>query len=103
MAAEMRGHDDGRRCPRAMYATREQLARRYQMSVRWVDKHADELGATPVSDSPNSKLRFDLAVADAYMASRRRQSPGKPRRRPSSRARRRPARTASGAPLVDFV
>jgi hypothetical protein len=86
----------------AKYATSEQLAARYQLSAQWVESRATELGATPISDSTNSKLRYHLATADAYMDSRRRRPPARVRgtggRRPKPRKR---THTRAGRPLLD--
>jgi hypothetical protein len=86
----------------ARYATSEQLAARYQLSVQWVESRAAELGATPISDSTNSKLRYHLATADAYMDSRRRRPPARVRgtggRRPKQTKR---THTRAGRPLLD--
>jgi hypothetical protein len=75
----------------AKYATADQLAARYQLSVRWVESRAANLGATPISDSTNSKLRYHLATADAYMDARRRRAPTRARgtggRKPKPRKR----------------
>ena len=88
LAGRDRKHrDDVLRIPdRAKYATSEQLAARYQLSVQWVESRAAELGATPISDSTNSKLRYHLATADAYMDSRRRRPTALPTRSNSSEA-----------------
>ena len=86
----------------AKYATSEQLATRYQLSVQWVESRGAELGATPISDSTNSKLRYHVATADAYMDSRRRRPPTRVRgtggRRPKPRKR---THTRTGRPLLD--
>lgn len=86
----------------AEYATAEQLAARYQLSVRWVESRAANLGATPISDSTNSKLRYHLATADAYMDARRRRAPARARgtggRKPKPRKR---THTRTGRPLLD--
>jgi hypothetical protein len=85
----------------AKYATSEQLAARYQLSVDWVESRAARLGATPISDSTNSKLRYHLATADAYMASRRRRAPTRVRaggRKPKPRKR---THTRTGRLLLD--
>ena len=71
--------DEARIPDGAKYATSEQLAARYQVSVQWVESRATNLGATPISDSANSKLRYHLTTADAYMEARR--------RRPATRVR----------------
>lgn len=86
----------------ATYATSEQLAARYQLSVQWVESRAANLGATPISDSTNSKLRYHLATADAYMDGRRRGPPTRTRsaggRKPKPRKR---THTRTGRPLLD--
>lgn len=86
----------------ATYATSEQLAARYQLSVQWVESRAANLGATPISDSTNSKLRYHLATADAYMDARRRRPPARGRgtggRKPKPRNR---THTRTGRPLLD--
>ena len=86
----------------AKYATADQLAARYQLSVRWVESRGANLGATPISDSTNSKLRYHLATADAYMDARRRRVPNRARgtggRKPKPRNR---THTRTGRPLLD--
>ena len=86
----------------AKYATSEQLAARYQLSVQWVESRAAKLGATPISDSTNSKLRYHLATADAYMDSRRRRAPTRVRgtggRKPKVRKQ---THTRTGRPLLE--
>ena len=86
----------------AKYATSEQLAARYQVSVRWVESRATNLGATPISDSANSKLRYHLATADAYMDARRRRPQARVRgaggRKPKPKKR---THTRTGRPLLD--
>jgi len=88
----------------ATYATASQLAARFQLSVQWVHSHAADLGATPISDSANSKVRYHIATADAYMARRRivpkttSRSPGGRRPRPTPRTH-----TRSGHPLLDVI
>lgn len=106
--AELAGRDrtdagDVLRIPEgAKYATSEQLAARYQLSVQWVESRSARLGATPISDSTNSKLRYHLATADGYMDSRRRRPPIRVRgtggRRPKPRKR---TCTRTGRPLLD--
>jgi hypothetical protein len=84
----------------ALYVTARQLERRYQVSRKWVSARAAFLGATPISDAPNSELRFHLPTADAYMEGRRRSEPARaPRRR---RAKDTAATTRTGAPLLPF-
>ena len=86
----------------AKYATSEQLAARYQVSTQWVESRATNLGATPISDSPNSKLRYHLTTADAYMDARRRRPPPRVRgaggRKPKQKKR---PHTRTGRPLLD--
>jgi hypothetical protein len=81
----------------AKYATADQ----YQLSVRWVESRAANLGATPISDSTNSKLRYHL-TADAYMDARPRRAPARARgtggRKPKPRKR---THTRTGRPLLD--
>jgi hypothetical protein len=88
----------------AKYATAGQLAARYQLSVRWVESRAATLGATPISDSTNSKLRYHLATADAYMDARRRRAPTRARgtggRKPKPKPRKR-THARTGRPLLD--
>ena len=96
------GSDDAFIPDGARYATSEQLAARYQLSVQWVESRAANLGATPISDSTNSKLRYHLATADAYMDARRRRPPARGRgaggRKPKPRKR---THTRNGRPLLD--
>jgi hypothetical protein len=84
----------------ALYATARQLSRRYQVSVKWISARSALLGATPISDSPNSELRYHLPTADSYMETRRRATPvSKARRRRTSATR---ETTRNGAPLLPF-
>lgn len=62
--------------PGQMWATTEQLARRYGVTKKWVAARPRELGSAPISDSSNSKLRYHLQTADRYMESRMRNEPG---------------------------
>lgn len=103
--AAVRDDGGGPRIPDgATYATASQLAARFQLSVQWVHSHAADLGATPISDSPNSKVRYHIATADAYMARRRiapkttSRSPGGRKPRPTLRTH-----TRSGHPLLDVI
>ncbi len=84
-----------------LWATGEQLARRYAVSREWVLTRPRQLGAAPISDSANSKLRYHLPTADAYMEGRMQ----RPQRRASraSRARRPGAHRRSAVPQLDFV
>jgi hypothetical protein len=100
---EDKDRDDVPRIPEgAKYATSEQLAARYQVSVQWVESRGASLGATPISDSTNSKLRYHLATADAYMDARRRRPPARVRgqggRKPKPTKR---SHTRTGRPLID--
>lgn len=84
----------------ALYATARQLSRRYQVSVKWISARSALLGATPISESPNSELRYHLQTADAYMEARRSGTPV-----PQARRRRTTAvreTTRNGAPLLSF-
>jgi hypothetical protein len=85
-----RDEEDRNHVPRvpdgAKYATVDQLAARYQLSVRWVESRAANLGATPISDTTNSKLRYHLATADAYMEATPSSDPGSRHRRPQAQA-----------------
>jgi hypothetical protein len=89
----------------ASHATAAQLAARFQVSVQWIESPATDLGATPISDSPNSKLRYHVATADAYMQGQRRTPPT---RRVTRRGGRNPkpmppTHTRSGSPLLDVI
>src|SRR3954468_3173453 len=84
----------------ALYATARQLGRRYQVSVKWISARSALLGATPISDSPNSELRYHLPTADAYMEARRRSQPVRTARRARQTAT--PVTTRNGAPLLSF-
>lgn len=90
----------------ATHATAEQLAARWQVSEKYVEARADLLGATPISDAPNSKLRFRLATADAYMAARERKRPSRRSGRGRKAAEQKPARAArtpAGAERLRFA
>ena len=102
LAVELRGEDDAPIPEGATLTDARHLARRYQLSEKWVAKHATELGATPISDSRNSKLRFHLATADAFMDSRRRHPVWPQRSTGGRKPKQRPARThtASGLPRL---
>jgi hypothetical protein len=93
------GIDDSLIPEGALYATARQLSRRYQVSVKWIAARSTLLGATPISDAPNSELRFYLPTADAYMKDRQRAEPSRRTRRA-----RQPASptTKSGAPMLSF-
>ena len=72
--------------PGQIYAKGEQLAHRFGVTAKWIRAHKEHLGATPISDSANSKLRYHVPTADAYMEARRLQPTVKttrsPRRKP---------------------
>jgi hypothetical protein len=58
-AAELRG-------PAIEFIDAAEVARRYDVSRAWVYENATRLGATPMSDGPRPRLRFDPdAVAEA--------------------------------------
>jgi hypothetical protein len=105
-AVAIQNQDDRDRVPPipegAKYATCEQLSVRYQVSVQWVESRAADLGATPISDSANSKLRYHLVTADAYMDASRRRPPIRVRRaggrKPKPRNR---THSRTGRPLLD--
>lgn len=84
--------------PGRLYASAAQLAHRYGVGLKWVNEHKLHLGATPISDSANSRLRYHVPTADAYMNART-LKPVVKQRRP--RAKRRPS--ASGQGLIEFV
>jgi hypothetical protein len=85
--------------PGQMYVTAAQLAHRYGVSLRWVNRYKQDLGATPISNAVNSKLRYHLGTADAYMEARKLQPlVKKPRSRRS--AAKQPSHTKG---LVRFV
>jgi hypothetical protein len=86
----------------AMYVRAEQLMGRYQVSMKFIRRHAVELGATRLSDAANSKLRYHLPTADAFIASHRKhpECPPRPDRRRGTGGR---SHTTTGAPLVPFT
>ncbi|MFZ1993617.1 MAG: hypothetical protein WAU75_05860 [Solirubrobacteraceae bacterium] len=67
--------------PGQFYVSTAQLAHRFGVGAKWVNEHKLQLGATPISNSANSKLRYYLPTADAYMRGRTLTPVGK-RRRP---------------------
>ena len=75
-----------------------ELAHRYGVGVKWINEHKLQLGATPLSDAANSRLRYHLPTADAYMLGRM-LKPVVKRRRP--RAKRSSATGGEG--LLEFV
>jgi hypothetical protein len=89
----------------ATKATAAQLMVRYQVSSEFVEAHADEWGAEPMSDAPNSKLRYDIATADAWWEARRRGKALKRRGATGGRTARPKPRThtASGVPRLQVI
>lgn len=84
--------------PRRLFAANE-LARCLGVSREWVYDHANELGVIPIGDGPKPRLRFDLQVAEAAMAERRRgPSAAEPEIDDHAARRRRPP--AQGVPLL---
>lgn len=84
--------------PGQFYVSAAQLAHRFGVGVKWVNEHKVQLGATPISNSANSKLRYYLPTADAYMHGRT-LAPVEKRRRP--RVKR--GLGGSGQGLIEFV
>jgi hypothetical protein len=84
--------------PGQLYVSAAQLAHRFGVGVKWVNEHKLQLGATPISNSANSKLRYYLPTADAYMHGRT-LAPVEKRRR--SRAKR--GSGGGGQGLIKFV
>jgi hypothetical protein len=84
--------------PGQFYVSAAQLAHRFGVGVKWVNEHKLQLGATPISNSANSKLRYYLPTADAYMHGRT-LAPVEKRRR--SRTKR--GSGGSGQGLIEFV
>lgn len=81
--------------PGQVYVSAVQLAHRFGVGVKWINARKALLGATPISNSTNSKLRYYLPTADAYMQSRM--------SKPVEKRRRRVKRGASGEGLLEFV
>jgi hypothetical protein len=84
--------------PGQFYVSAAQLAHRFGVGVKWVNEHKLQLGATPISNSANSKLRYYLPTADAYMHGRT-LTPIEKRRRPRPKRR----SSGSGQGLLEFV
>ena len=84
--------------PGQFYVSAAQLAHRFGVGVKWINENKLHLGATPISNSANSKLRYYLPTADAYMHGRT-LTPDEKRRRP--RAKR--SSGGSGHGLIEFV
>jgi hypothetical protein len=84
--------------PGQVYVSAVQLAHRFGVGVKWVNEHKLQLGATPISNSANSKLRYYLPTADAYMHGRT-LTPVEKRRR--ARAKR--GSGGGGDGLIQFV
>lgn len=68
--------------PGQIYARAEQLAHRFGVTVKLIRARKGHLGATPISDSANSKLRYHVPTADAYMDARKPEPTMKTRRSP---------------------
>ncbi len=83
--------------PGQLYVSAAQLAHRFGVGVKWVNAHKLKLGATPISNSTNSKLRYHLPTADAYMHGRT--------LKPVEKRRRSHAKRGSGGSegLIQFV
>ena len=84
--------------PGQFYVSAVQLARRFGVGVKWINEHKVHLGATPISDSANSKLRYYLPTADAYMHGRT-LTPVEKRRRPRTKR----GKGGSRQGLIEFV
>lgn len=84
--------------PEPLYMSAAELAHRYGVGVKWVNERKLHLGATPLSDSANSRLRYHVPTADAYMRGRMVKPVVKQRRRPAKRAA-----GANGQGLLEFV
>ena len=82
-----------------LFASTEQLARRFGVEPRWIRARADKLGGVRISDASNSKLRYDLRIADAYMDSQRLQPKEAGLRRKAPRRH----GTRSTGTLIPFV
>lgn len=82
-----------------LFVTTEQLARRFGVEPRWIRARAANLGGVRLSDASNSKLRYDIRIADAYMDSQRLQPKRTGQRRKQTRAR---GKRATGD-LIPFV
>jgi|SRR6266851_3088260 len=52
----------------AEWLTAEQVARRYNVSRRWVYDHAHELGAQRLGRGTRARLRFSARTIQRYMA-----------------------------------
>jgi hypothetical protein len=84
--------------PGQFYVSAAQLAHRFGVGVKWVNEHKLQLGATPISNSANSKLRYYLPTADAYMHGRT-LTPIEKRRRPRTKR----GSGGRGEKLIQFV
>lgn len=84
--------------PGQIYVSAAQLAHRFGVGVKWVNAHKRQLGATPISNAANSKLRYYLPTADAYMHART-LTPTEKRRRPRAKH----GSGGSGEGLIQFV
>jgi hypothetical protein len=81
-----------------LFMSGAELAQRYGVGVKWINERKLHLGATPLSDSANSKLRYHVPTADAYMHSRMLKPVAKRRRQPAKRRA-----SANGQGLIEFV
>ena len=82
-----------------LFVTTEQLARRFGVEPRWIRARAAKLGGVRLSDASNSKLRYDIRIADAYMDSQRLQ----PKRTGQRRKQTRPRGKRATGDLIPFV
>jgi hypothetical protein len=70
--------------PGQFYVSAAQLAHRFGVGVKCVNEHKLQVGATPISNSANSKPRYYLPTEDAYMHGRT-LTPVEKRRRPRTK------------------
>lgn len=85
--------------PGQEWASAEQLARRFDMSLKWIHKHRAELGGRRISpDVANSKWKFHVPTADTWM----RAGMAQPRRPVKRGARAVAELAAAGSPRRDF-
>jgi hypothetical protein len=82
-----------------LFVTTDQLARRFGVEPRWIRARAAKLGGVRLSDARNSKLRYDIRIADAYMGSQRLE----PKRTGLTRKQTTPKRKRAGGELIPFV
>lgn len=85
--------------PGQEWASAEQLARRFDMSLKWIHKHRAHLGGRRISpDAANSKWKFHVPTADAWMSA----GMVEPKRPAQRRARAVAEPTAAGGSRRDF-